>query len=156
MAMSTVVERAKKALEGLGKSSSLEAVERYTDWLHDGGPKELLAEIERVKAAAKTLGKIIDDSLMDVARATDSLDLLDEDRDGDWMLIFERLAALRPDRDAARAEVARLTRLLDDLTDSDVGEAMAHNNELMHERNDLLRRNEALQAEVRRLGGGML
>jgi hypothetical protein len=54
------------------------------------------------------------------------------------------------------AELNATQRLLDELTDSDVGEAMAHNNELMHERNDLLRRNEALQAEVRRLGGGML
>lgn len=69
---------------------------------------ELVAALERLKEAAKTLGKHLDASLMDVARATDSLDLLDEDRDGDWMLIFERLAELRPARDAALAEVERL------------------------------------------------
>lgn len=70
--------------------------------------RQLVAEVEKLRGAAKTLGKIIDDSLWDVATATDSLDLLDENRDGDWMLIFERLAELRPARDAALAEVERL------------------------------------------------
>lgn len=70
--------------------------------------RDAIARIEKLQSAAKTLGKIIDDSLMDVARATDSLDLLDEYRDGDWMLIFERLAELRPARDAALADVERM------------------------------------------------
>lgn len=40
-------------------------------------------------------------------------------------------------------------RLLDDLTDSDIGEVQARNQELWAQ-------NQALLAEVRRLGGGVL
>jgi hypothetical protein len=69
---------------------------------------ELVAEIERLQSAGKTLGKIIDDSLRDVLNATGSHDLIGEDGDGDWMAVFERLAELRPARDAALAEVERL------------------------------------------------
>lgn len=49
----------------------------------------------------------------------------------------------------AKSEVASLKRLLDDLTDSDIGEVQARNQELRES-------NQALHAEVRRLGGGML
>lgn len=69
---------------------------------------ELIAEVERLQGAAKTLGKIIEDTLTDVKNATNSQDLIGEDGDGDWMAVFERLAELRPARDAARAEVDRL------------------------------------------------
>jgi hypothetical protein len=68
----------------------------------------LVAEVEKLRSAAKTLGKIIDDSLTDVLKATDSYDVIGEDGDGDWMLVFERLMELRPARDAALAEVERL------------------------------------------------
>lgn len=69
---------------------------------------ELIAELEKLRRAAKTLGKIIDDSLTDVLKATDSNDLIGENGDGDWMLVFERLAELRPARDAALAELEAL------------------------------------------------
>lgn len=68
----------------------------------------LIAEVERVRGACKTLGKHLDATLTDVKNATDSHDLIGEDGDGDWMLVFERLAELRPARDAARAEVDQL------------------------------------------------
>lgn len=81
-------------------------------WLHDGCAElsyaDLVAEIEKLRRAAKTLGKIIDDSLTDVLKATDSHDLIGEDGDGDWMVVFERLMELRPARDVALAEVERL------------------------------------------------
>jgi hypothetical protein len=48
-----------------------------------------------------------------------------------------------------KSEIASLKRLLDDLTDSDIGEVQASNQELWES-------NQALHAEVRRLGGGML
>lgn len=54
------------------------------------------------------------------------------------------------DIDAAyKHELTKLTLLLDDLTDSDIGEVQARNQELWES-------NQALHAEVRRLGGGML
>jgi hypothetical protein len=69
---------------------------------------ELVAEVVKLRRAGKTLGKVIDDSLTDVVNATDSHDLIGEDGDGDWMLVFERLAELRTARDAALAEVEEL------------------------------------------------
>lgn len=68
---------------------------------------ELIAEVERVRRAAKTLGKSLVDSLTDVKNATASDDLIGEDGDGDWMLVFERLAELRPARDAALAQLVK-------------------------------------------------
>lgn len=79
-------------------------------WLGREAPG-LVAEVERARAAAKTLGKIIDDTLTDVREATGSDDLIGADGDGDWMAVFERLAELRPARDAARAEVDRVRAL---------------------------------------------
>lgn len=89
--------------------------------------RDAIARIEKLQSAAKTLGKIINDSLMDVAKATNSLDLLDEDRDGDWMLIFERLAELRPQRDEARAQVDRVRALVDGWLLKAGPESKAHN-----------------------------
>jgi hypothetical protein len=81
--------------------------DEFCPW-HGRPYRELVAEMERLQSAAKTLGKIINDSLTDVLKATDSYDVIGEDGDGDWMLVFERLMELRPARDAALAEVERV------------------------------------------------
>lgn len=84
------------------------------DLAHDDVPvlikviEQQAAEVERLRRGGRTLGKIIDDSLLDVLKATDSFDLVGDDLDGDWMAVFERLAELRPARDAARAGVETL------------------------------------------------
>jgi len=59
------------------------------------------------------------------------------------------------DIDALVAENRALRDELEALQQTHVGEVVAHNTELMHERNDLIRRNQALHAEVARLGGGV-
>lgn len=71
---------------------------------------ELVAELERYQRGGRTLGEQLDRTLRDILNATDSHDLIGEDGDGDWMLVFERLMALRPARDAALAEADRLKR----------------------------------------------
>lgn len=109
-----VVERAKDSLNVLEHC-------RAAGVTPDGYPerlvRDLVSEVEKLRRAAKTLGKIIDDSLTDVLKATDSYDLIGEDGDGDWMVVFERLMELRPARDAAMAAVGRVRELHQPVTD---------------------------------------
>jgi hypothetical protein len=55
----------------------------------------LTAERDRLKRGGRTLGKTLDYWLLLVADVTNSRDMLDEDGDGDWALIAERLAAMK-------------------------------------------------------------
>lgn len=76
---------------------------------------ELVAELERYQRGGRTLGEQLDRTLRDIIAATDSHDLIGEDGDGDWMIVFERLAELRPDRDEALGEVERCHSVIAEL-----------------------------------------
>lgn len=71
----------------------------------------LEAELEKQKRGGRTLGKAIDRTLKWVIEASNSEDLIGDDGDGDWEIVWDRLFQLRPARDAAiaRAEKAEAT-----------------------------------------------
>lgn len=50
--MSDVVQRAREVLDGIASKPNLAATERYAEWLRDGGPGQLLAEVERARSEA--------------------------------------------------------------------------------------------------------
>ena len=68
----------------------------------------LEAELEKQKRGGRTIGKAIDRTLKWVIEASNSEDLIGDDGDGDWEIVWDRLFQLRPARDAAiaRAEKA--------------------------------------------------
>lgn len=72
---------------------------------------ELEAALEKQKRGGRTLGKAIDRTLKWVIEASNSEDLIGDDGDGDWEIVWDRLFQLRPDLDAAnaRAEKAEAT-----------------------------------------------
>lgn len=82
-------------------------VEQHTN----GRITELEAELEKQKRGGRTLGKAIDRTLKWVIEASNSEDLIGDDGDGDWEIVWDRLFQLRPDLDAAnaRAEKAEAT-----------------------------------------------
>lgn len=79
-------------------------VEQHTN----GRIAELEAELEKQKRGGRTLGKTIDRTLKWVIEASNSEDLIGDDGDGDWEIVWDRLFQLRPNLDAAidRAEKA--------------------------------------------------
>lgn len=69
---------------------------------------ELEAERDKLKRVAVWAGKVIDRTHLQVIEITQSHDLIDADGDGDWELVWERLAEL-PSKVAARdARIAEL------------------------------------------------
>lgn len=56
---------------------------------------ELVAEVERVKSAAKTLGEIIESQCRMALDATGLHHLIDETGDGDWGAVWENLLEMR-------------------------------------------------------------
>lgn len=76
----------------------------------DPGPRilSLLREVERLRAACKTLGQIIGQTNRMALDITGLHHLIGEDGDGDWAAVGERLAELGSERDAANAEAERL------------------------------------------------
>lgn len=82
-------------------------VEQHTN----GRIAELESELEKQKHGGRTLGKAIDRTLKWVVEASNSEDLIGDDGDGDWEIVWDRLFQLRPDLDAAnaRAEKAEAT-----------------------------------------------
>ncbi|WP_311053577.1 hypothetical protein [Rhodococcus qingshengii] len=82
-------------------------VEQHTNWRIT----ELEAELEKQKRGGRTLGKAIDRTLKWVIEASNSEDLIGDDGDGDWEIVWDRLFQLRPNLDAAnaRAEKAEAT-----------------------------------------------
>lgn len=75
---------------------------------------DLRAEAERNKRAAQTLGGIVERQCMDVLDATGLHHFIDEDGDGDWGLVWEHLALLRPRLEAAEARLAAVEALVDE------------------------------------------
>ena len=64
----------------------------------------LRADLALYKRGGKTLGEIIDWQCRAALDATGMHHLIDEDGDGDWALVWEHLAELRPRAEAAEAE----------------------------------------------------
>ena len=76
------------------------------------------AEVKRVREAAHTLGKIIDNQCRDVLDITGAHDLIDADGDGDWGVIWDLLReqAQKGQRaEAAEAAIERVRALADRL-----------------------------------------
>ena len=72
-------------------------VEQHTN----GRIAELEAELEKQKRGGRTLGKAIDRTLKWVIEASNSEDLIGDDGDGDWEIVWDRLFQLRPNLEAA-------------------------------------------------------
>jgi hypothetical protein len=68
-------------------------------------------ELARYKRGGKTLGEIIEWQCRAVLDASGMHHLINEDGDGDWGLVWERLAELRPRLEAAEVKLARVEAL---------------------------------------------
>ena len=102
------------------KASSLanaEDVRRLTAICHDwrdrsetaeAEVRRLTEESERLKRGGTELGRILDRALMMALDASGCHDVIEEDGDGDWEVVWETLAGLRPRAEAAEAEVVTL------------------------------------------------
>ena len=55
---------------------------------------ELIAEVETLRRGGKELGRIIESQCQMVLNITGLHDVIDEDGDGDWGLVWEKLAEL--------------------------------------------------------------
>lgn len=75
---------------------------------------ELVAEVERLRRGGRELGRIVDrltdDHLAAIGEKPGG-DFIDADGDGHWDIVHERLMALRPERDEARAQAERVREL---------------------------------------------
>ena len=70
--------------------------------------RRLTEESERLKRGGTELGRILDRALMMALDASGCHDVIEEDGDGDWEVVWETLAGLRPRAEAAEAEVVTL------------------------------------------------
>lgn len=68
-----------------------------------------------LQRSGETLGKMIDWQCRAALDASGLHSLIGEDCDGDWGLIWEYLAELRPRAEAAEAKVARVEALAESL-----------------------------------------
>lgn len=71
--------------------------------------RALLDEVERLRDACKTLGGVIDQQCIDIAKITRSEHLVSDDGDADWSAIWDRGFELADRAEKAEAAVARLT-----------------------------------------------
>lgn len=115
------------------------------------------AEVERVREAARTLGKIIDDQCRDVLDITGAHDLVDADGDGDWGAIWDLLREQAQRGQRAEAAEAAIERVRSEVLTKERDRRA----ELWRERNALAERCSELDTEVhlmrariRRLEGG--
>ncbi|WP_198344273.1 hypothetical protein [Mycobacterium dioxanotrophicus] len=135
--MSDVVERAKAALEGvtpepwdvrdgfiypLAIRCGLGAIRpQDADFIAAARTlvPELVAELERARRACRRLGEVVESQCRMALDASGLHHLIDEDGDGDWGLIWERLAELGAEverlkaREDAVAEASYRTGQLD-------------------------------------------
>lgn len=72
---------------------------------------ELVAEVEKLRGACKTLGGVVEGQCRMALDASGLHHLIDEDGDGDWGLVWERLAELGTDNEQLRAIVERVREL---------------------------------------------
>lgn len=68
--------------------------------------------LARTKRGAETLGRIVERQCRDALDATGRHDLIAEDGDGDWGLVWELLAELRPRAERAEATLDRVRTAL--------------------------------------------
>ena len=85
----------------------------------DNGLVLLLAELERTKRGARELGRILDRTLRDALDASGRHDAIEEDGDGDWGVVWETLAELRPRAEKAEAENERLRAAVKSVSNDD-------------------------------------
>jgi hypothetical protein len=78
---------------------------------------ELVAEIEKLRRGGKELGRIIERQCLDVLEITGLHHMIDADGDGDWGVVWERLAEMA----AAGAEVEKLRGGLSEMRAAMVG-----------------------------------
>lgn len=103
----------------------------------------LLDQLDQARRGGKTLGKIVDRQCRDVLNATDMHHVINRDGDGDWGLVWERLAEMRQDLILCRNTIESQRDLIGILTrERDEWEA--------NEQTAARERDEA-QAEVERL-----
>ncbi|WP_336790393.1 hypothetical protein [Gordonia malaquae] len=124
--------------------------------------RDLVAEVEKARRAARTLGKVIDRQALDALHAIGQDlggELINADGDGDWGAVWDLLGAIRPARDRAIAEADRLRRAnarlidekrtLEDENDRLEGDAVR----LLDERNQARAERDRDCAEMVRLRG---
>lgn len=74
----------------------------------------LIEDLRRTKSGARTLGRIIEQQNRDALDASGMHHVVDETGDGDWEVVWEALALLRPERDALAARLAAVEDLADE------------------------------------------
>jgi hypothetical protein len=92
-------------MHGLTSSCDHHEEARAVVAVADAEQAELRAEVERTKRGARELGRILHRTLRDALDASGRHDAIDEDGDGDWGVVWETLAELRPRAEAAEAEL---------------------------------------------------
>ena len=70
--------------------------------------RRLTEESERLKRGGAELGRILDRTLTMALDASGRHDVIEEDGDGDWEIVWETLAGLQPRAESAEAEVGTL------------------------------------------------
>lgn len=83
---------------------------------------ELVAEVEKLRRGGKELGRIIERQCRDVLNITGLHHLIGPDGDGDWGLVWERLAEMA----AAGAEVEKLRGALETIRGIGMGNRHHH------------------------------
>jgi hypothetical protein len=96
-ATGVTVEDLREQLDRLGAAFSAKQAE----------VARLIEERDRLQRGGAELGRQIERYLTWVLDATAMHDLIDEEGDGDWQLVWERLAELRPELEQVRAELAQ-------------------------------------------------
>ena len=86
---------------------------------------ELLSRLEQAeqdrdssREACKTLAEVLSKHSEWIVEATDSQDLIGEDGDGDWDVVWDRVMELGEDKRKAEQAVARVRELADKGTDA--------------------------------------
>src|SRR5690625_2211425 len=74
----------------------------------------LIEDLRRTRSGARTLGRIIEQQNRDALDASGMHHVVDETGDGDWEVVWEALALLRPERDELAAKVAAVEALADE------------------------------------------
>jgi len=80
-------------------------------------------EQETLRRGGHQLGRIVDRQCRDVLDATGLHHLINKDGDGDWALVWERLAELRPRLERAETEIDMLRDQLAALAPKDAQDA---------------------------------
>jgi hypothetical protein len=70
--------------------------------------RRLTADLEKYRRGARTLGETVEWQARAALDASGRHDVIEEDGDGDWGVVWETLAELRPRAEAAEAEVVTL------------------------------------------------